>query len=178
MKKIIAYYLLTQTVCLILLSNLVIYYGYEASRKEQDWITSMKNVPDHAFNVIKLNASIYSFSEDSEMEYVNNNVSVGGKNYHVFKRKIKDNILYIYYLKNKNQLSKNLKRLINDAGAETKLPVKKVLKATIGDFLEIISFKSNSFAFKIADACVKNIDIIKSPLSGYKNLAYLPPKIF
>ena len=119
-------------------------------QKEQAWVSVMQKIPDSEFKVIKLNASVYSFIEDSEIEYINENVSINNKSYHIFKRKIQDNIIYLYYLPNK-QLSStdiNLKKLVDnntfDNAPLSKKAVEKIFKSFTKNYVQI---KTTTFSF-------------------------------
>ena len=83
------------------LYNVIGFHLLFTLQKEHSWVVSMQNIPDSAFRVIKLNATLYTFTEDTEMEYVNENMTINNKVYHIFKRKIQDNIISLYYLPNK-----------------------------------------------------------------------------
>ena len=101
MKKI-AYILLFSTLLVSLFYNALGYRMLFAFDQEQEWVTAMKKIPDPEFKVIHLNASLYTFIEDTELEYVNENIVINNKSYHIFKKQIKNNILNLYYLPNVN----------------------------------------------------------------------------
>ncbi len=112
-------------------------------QKEQAWISVMQKIPDSEFKVIKMNATLYSFAEDVEMEYVNENVTINTKTYHVFKRKIQDNIISLYYLPNKQDSSTdiNLKKLVDNDTFEnaplSKRSVEKIFKSFTKNYVQI-----------------------------------------
>ena len=85
-----------------------------AYQEEQAWVKMMANEPDSNYNVIHLNASLYSFIEDTDFEYVNENITIENKSYHIFKKRIKNNILSLYYLRNKHNevISNEAKNII------------------------------------------------------------------
>jgi hypothetical protein len=97
MKKI-ASILLFSTLLVTLFYNALGYRMLFAFDQEQEWVTAMKKIPDPEFKIIRLNASLYSFIEDTELEYVNENITINNKSYHIFKKQIKDNIINLYYL--------------------------------------------------------------------------------
>jgi hypothetical protein len=119
-------------------------------QKEQSWVAVMQKIPDSEFKVIKMNATLYSFAEDVQMEYVNENVTINNKTYHVFKRKIQDNIISLYYLPNKQESSTdiNLKKLVDNETSEnaplSKKSVEKIFKSFTKNYVQI---ESNSFSF-------------------------------
>jgi hypothetical protein len=97
MKKI-ASILLFSTLLVTLSYNALGYRMLFAFDQEQEWVTAMKKIPDPEFKVIRMNASLYAFADDTELEYVNENIMINNKSYHIFKKQIKDNILNLYYL--------------------------------------------------------------------------------
>lgn len=131
-------------------------------QKEQAWVSVMQKIPDAEFKVIKMNATLYSFTDDTEMEYVNENVTINNKTYHVFKRKIQDNIISLYYLPIKKQFSSdlNLKKLVDtDASESTPLNKKsgeKIFKSFTKNYVQL---HSNSFMFlEISNSFVLHSD--------------------
>lgn len=119
-------------------------------QKEQAWVSVMQKIPDSEFKVLKMNATLYSFAEDVQMEYVNENVTVNNKTYHVFKKKIQDNIISLYYLPIEKQSSSdiNLKKLVDYDTSEnvplSKKSVEKIFKSFTKNYVQI---DSNSFSF-------------------------------
>ena len=109
--------------------------------KEHSWVVAMQNIPDSEFKVIKINATLYSFTEDTEMEYVNENMTVNNKVYHIFKRKTQDNIISLYYLPNKQQSATdiNLKKLVDndetDNAPLSKKPLEKLFKTLLKNYV-------------------------------------------
>lgn len=150
--------------------------------KEQNWIDAMKQIPTTEYKVIKLNATLYSFIEDEEMEYVNENITLKNKVYHVFKKEIKDNIIRLYYLPNKQQSSTDLvlKKVVDNElyenNALSKKPLEKIFKSFIKDYIPIAT---NEFEFVSKVNCnplkiSPHFDGILH--SGYLKQAYSPPK--
>ncbi len=111
-------------------------------QKEQAWVSVMQKIPDSEFKVIKMNASLYSFTEDTEMEYVNENVTINNKTYHVFKKKIQDNSICLYYLplEKQSSLDINLKKLVDNDTSEnvplSKKSVEKIFKAFTKNYVQ------------------------------------------
>lgn len=136
MKRIASLLILVSLFYNVLGFYLIINY-----QEEQAWVQSMNNIPDSSYSVIKLNASLYSFIEDSDFEFVNENVTVNNKTYHIFKKRIKDNVLSLYYLRNKHQekIGKDLNDIVNSQlfnnTSQKNAPIKKLLKSTIKDYL-------------------------------------------
>ncbi|MBF2708848.1 hypothetical protein [Flavobacterium soyangense] len=151
--------------------------------KEHSWVVAMQNIPDSEFKVIKLNATLYSFAEDTEMEYVNENMSINNKVYHIFKRKIQDNIISLYYLPIKQQSATdiNLKKLVDNDSFEnaplSKKPIEKFFKSVIKNYVQhnsstfVFDYKSKEYTLKF--------DFHPQGIlnSGYLSLADSPPDL-
>lgn len=151
-------------------------------KEEQSWIKAMQKIPDAEFKIIKVNASLYSFMEDSELEYVNENVTLKNKVYHIFKKQIKDNIIYLYYLPNEMQtaVDLSLKKLIDselfDNSALSKKPLEKLFMSFIKDYIPQNDY---SFDFSIHHGTLAKkmpTEPIQLPKSGHSIPLYAPPK--
>lgn len=120
------------------LYNVIGFHLLFTLQKEHSWVVSMQNIPDSAFRVIKLNATLYTFTEDTEMEYVNENMTINNKVYHIFKRKIQDNIISLYYLPNKQQSTTdiNLKKIVDSDHADNAPLSKKSTEKLFKTFLK------------------------------------------
>ncbi len=157
------------------------YYLLFAYKEQQAWVAHMEKTTTTNFRVMKLNASLYSFIEDSELESVNEDVIINMKSYHIFKKQIKDNTLHLYYLPNtnENKVSKDLNDIVDNqlfnSGNSKESPVKKILKSFIKDYIDnpevCIPIQLNVVAltnlFYTNDAEFTN--------SGYLSLPYSPP---
>jgi hypothetical protein len=179
MKKT-ASLLLIMTLFTSLLYNAVEYYMIVKYEKEQSWIQSMQNTPDSEFKVIKLNATLYTFIEDSEIKQVNENVVINNKTYHIFKKSIKDNVLNLYYLgqENQNAIDVNFKNIVDSqSDSSTKSPIEKLIKNFNKDY---VSNDYKTFVFNLK-ATSKTTSIFKNQnsklLSGFCKVAYSPPKL-
>lgn len=152
-------------------------------QKEHCWVVAMQNIPDSEFKVIQLNATLYSFADDTEMEYVNENMTINSKVYHVFKRKIQDNIISLYYLPNDQQSTTdiNLIKLVDRDDIEkaplSKKPVEKLFKA---DQKIYVQHFSDIFIF-LDESNVGNLKFdfyLKGILhSGYLSRSDSPPDL-
>lgn len=106
------------------------YYLMFAFKEQQAWVARMENTISSDFRVLRLNASLYSFVDDTEFEDVNEDVVINNKSYHIFKKQIKDNVLSLYYLPNANEntVSKDLNDLVHsqlfDTGSSKESPTK------------------------------------------------------
>jgi hypothetical protein len=139
MKKI-AYILLFSTLVASLFYNALGYRMLFSFEQEQEWVTAMKKIPDPEFKVIHLNASLYTFADDTELEYVNENITINNKKYHIFKKQIKDNILNLYYLPNVNSSlsTQEIENIIDNqlfgGSFENKDSSKKIIKTFTVDY--------------------------------------------
>ncbi|TRX24041.1 hypothetical protein FNW25_09270 [Flavobacterium franklandianum] len=165
------------------LYNVVGFHLLFTLQKEHSWVVAMQNIPDSEFKVIKLNATLYTFTEDTEMEYVNENMTINNKVYHIFKRKIQDNIISLYYLPNKQQSTTdvNLKKIVDndelDNAPLSKKPMEKLLKSVIKDYFP---HSSNAFVFVYkSKECPLKFDFHPQGIlhSGYLSLADSPPDL-
>ncbi|PDS25572.1 hypothetical protein [Flavobacterium branchiophilum] len=172
--------LLILTLTVTLFYNAIGYYLMYAFEKEQAWVNTMQKIPNHEFNVLKLNATLYAFTDDTEMEYVNENVTVNNVTYHIFKKQIRDNILNLYYLRNHHQdnINKNLKALADDElfnTSHSKMPIKKLLKAFSNDYVCFeMPFVANCIS-KNATHTNPFICTNSKTLSGYLASCFSPP---
>lgn len=110
------------------------------SQKEQAWVSRMEKTSDAKLQVIQMSASLYSFVEDTDFEYVNENVIINNKSYHVFKKRIQDNVLSLYYLPNKygDVIGKDLKDLVDNqlfnSNSSKEMSSKKLFKSFVKDY--------------------------------------------
>ena len=176
MKRIASLFLIVT-----LFYNVLGYYLMFAQQEEQAWVASMEKNEVSEFKVIHLNASLYSFIEDRDFEYVNENVTIHNKTYHVFKKRIQNNILSLYYLPNSHQdeVGKSLNdivdnQLFNNSSSKNS-PVKKLLKSFIKDYLTNTAICFTFSPEKEAEVTVFNKNPKESLNSGHLTLSYTPP---
>jgi len=177
MKRIASLFLLVS-----LFYNVLGYYLLFAFQEEQAWVSAMEKTPRLEFEVIELNASLYSFVEDTDFENVNENVIIDNKSYHIFKKRIHNNILSLYYLPNSHQdkIGKDLNDIVDNqlfnSSSSKESPVKKLLKSIIKDYLPNTSLALNYSPSLDLDLCeyttVPNLAIN----AGYLHSLYSPPK--
>ena len=136
MKRLASVFLIAS-----LFYNVIGYYLLFHQKEEHQWVSSMQEKATTEYQVLEVNASIYSFVQDTDFEYVNQNIEINNTYYHVFKKRIKNNILYLYYLPNKHQdkISSELTNLVNqqlfDDSPSKESPAKKLLKTVVTDYL-------------------------------------------
>ncbi len=176
MKKT-ASLLLIITLVTSLFYNAVDYYVMMSYQKEQSWIQAMQNAPDSEFKVIKLNATLYTFIEDSEMEQVNENIVINNKVYHIFKKSIKDNIINLYYLgqENQNAIDVSLQNLADSGSDSSQSPIQKLIKNFAKDYV-VSNYKIEVPSSKIASKTISVFEN-KNPkiLEGFFKVPFSPP---
>jgi hypothetical protein len=175
MKKIALLFLI-----LTLFYNVLGYYVMFADKQEQAWVSAMEKIDDSKFEVIKLNINPYAYIEDSGFEYVNKDMVVNHKTYHVFKNRILKNVLHLYCLKNSNQnvVSKDLKNALNNQlfdSSSKENPAKKLLKCFQKDFISNDDFCFDINIKKASDTIKIIFMPQKALLSGYFTTNYPPP---
>ena len=152
-----------------------------AYQEEQAWVSSMEKRHDSEFQVIKLNATLYSFIEDTDFEYVNEDVIIEGRSYHIFKKRIQNNILSLYYLRNSHQdaISQDLKDIVDNQlfnGSSSKeSPAKKLLKSFLKDYIANTTVCFTFSPEKETEGSAINENAPASLCSGHLNLSYTPP---
>jgi hypothetical protein len=175
--------LLTLVLTITLFYNVVGYYLMYAFEKEQTWVHAKQNIAESEFKVIRLNASLYSFTEDTEMEYVNENITIKNVTYHIFKKKIENNIINLYYLRNNNQDSSTIKlekiadSQIFNGTSSNKNPLKKIVKSGFEKYVfEKLGFEKTTIALEFKK--LKIPSALQEELhSGYLTISYTPPEI-
>lgn len=173
--KKIATLLLVSTLCV----NFFGYYVLLADQKEHNWVETMQHLATSKYEIIKVNINPYGYIVDSGFETVNKNRIINNKVYHVFKSRVRNNVLELYCLKNKHSsaISKNLRNTVQndsiDISKHKNSSSKKMIKS-LSDFISFqkISFQAN-YAFSTTQLAVY---FHKKPLlSGYFISNYLPP---
>lgn len=166
------------------LYNVVGFHLLFTLEKEHSWVIAMQNIPDSEFKVIKINATLYSFAEDTEMEYVNENMIINNKAFHIFKRKIQDNIISFYYLPNKQQsvTDINLKKLVENDQTDNAPLSKKPMEKLFKSFLKNNYVPHHSFCFLFWDEAKQHtlkFDFHPQGIlhSGYLSLPDSPPDL-
>ncbi|MFV8335037.1 hypothetical protein ACNQF7_03000 [Flavobacterium sp. RSP29] len=178
MKRIASLFLIVT-----LFYNVMGYYLMFAYQEEQAWVSSMEKKQDSEFQVIQLNATLYSFIEDTDFEYVNEDVVINNKSYHIFKKRIQNNRLSLYYLRNSHQdaISQDLKDIVDNQlfnGSSSKeSPVKKLLKSFLKDYVPNNALCFNFSPEKETEVVVFNKNPKESLHSGHLTLSYTPPDI-
>jgi hypothetical protein len=178
MKKLASLFLI-----LTLFYNVLGYYMMFADQKQQTWVTAMEKTDDSKFEVIKVNINPYAYIVDSGFENANEDVVVNHKTYHVFKKRIQNNVLELYCLKNSHQavISNDLKdsvdnQLFNSSSSKEN-PVKKLFKSLLTDYIsnDAIDYNLYSDINHSTVVCYFNINLAILP--GFYTLNYSPPDL-
>lgn len=179
MKRITAISLLA-----LLLYNAFGYYLLFAYEQAQTKAVLLQNIPDSAFQVLKLKVAVYASVEDRAFEYLDKDFIVENKTYHIVKKRIQNDTLNLYYLRDYRQdaLRKSLNDILesqtfnNTSTNDT--PIKHLLKSFIKDYIA-------KDIYVLVDCCPQ-IDVSESnkiPVApnaaltpAYLSLIYTPPE--
>ncbi|MTH17659.1 hypothetical protein [Flavobacterium sp. LC2016-01] len=138
MKKIASLFLIVT-----LFYNVLGFYIMFAEQQEQVWVTAMEKTDDSNFEVIEVEIDPYAYVVDSGFEEVNEDFTIENKTYHVFKKRIVNNVLKLYCLKNHNSkvFNKDLVKIVDsqifDSSSNKENPNKKLVKSFITDYISI-----------------------------------------
>ena len=179
MKKIASILLLA-----LLLYNAFGYYITFAYEREQARVTMLQDLPESAFEVIKINAAIYTSVENTDFEYIDQEMALEGKNYHFVKKRIFNDTLNLYYVHNYRQdaLQQNLNDIVEtqtltkQTNGDT--PVKQLLKNFLKDYIpNDIYVLVVGFPIKITEFIKINTDVNACLTSPYLSLHSPPPEV-
>ena len=157
------------------------YYLMFAYKEQQAWVARMEKTSHTDFRVMRMNASLYSFADDTEFEEVNEDVIINNKSYHIFKKQVKDNVLSLYYLPNSNEntVSKDLNDIVDsqlfNSGNSKESPVKKLLKSFIKDYIDNPEISIPLQTEKLASTSLITPNVVNFTESGHLSLPYSPP---
>jgi hypothetical protein len=148
-------------------------------QKEQIWVSSMEKIDNSKFEIIKVNINPYAYIVDSGFENVNEDMVVNNKTYHVFKNRIRNNVLELYCLKNSNQskISKDLRNSVDNHlfNNSKESPTKKTFKSFLMEYISN-DFKGFDLNYEIESFAGVNIFSPKMDLlSGFCTPNYSPP---
>ena len=167
----------------VFLNNLAGCLLYFMQEKENNWVAKIEKKEVQVFKIIKFNASVYSFMDDTELETVNQNIEIDHKIYYVFQKQIKNNVLILYYLPNKNvsQTLVNIAKIVEKDIDFVQNPVKKgmqkVYKTFDKDYVASYFYvNTNSNGFYLKTSIVKFFEN-QQTLTGFLFKDIAPPKI-
>jgi hypothetical protein len=161
--------------------NMIGYYLMFAYQEQQAWVARMEKTTPSDFRVMRLNASLYSFADDTEFEDVNEDVIINNKSFHIFKKQVKDNVLSLYYLPNTNEntVSKDLNDIVDsqlfNSGSSKESPVKKLLKSFIKDYIDNPEVSIPMQTEAVASCSSYTTNGVDFTTPGHLSLPYSPP---
>ena len=177
MKRIASLFLLVS-----LFYNVLGYYLMFSYQEEQAWVSAMEKTPDSGISSNRIECHLIFLYEDTDFEYVNENVIIENKSYHIFKKRIHNNILSLYYLRNSygDVIGKDLKDIVDnqlfDSTPSENAPIKKLLKTFLQDYIPnttvCVNFSPNSDRDSKKLSSSLNLELN----SGYLSSLYMPPK--
>lgn len=120
----------------LLLYNAFGYYILFAYLHHDARIQYLEKLPDNAYEVLSYKFSDYNIrTHDTDFELVDKEVVLENKSYHIIKKRIEGNTLYLYFLPNHKQdeLRQNLNNIVEiqtfTKQSSTDLPIKILLKS-------------------------------------------------
>jgi len=153
-----------------------------AEQQEQMWVNAMEKTDNSNFEIIEIKINPYAYVVDSGFEDANEDFIISNKTYHVFKKRIQNNILKLYCLKNshKEALNKDLKNIVDsqlfDADSNKENPGKKLMKSFMQDYIPGSPIIFISSSVKLAAAVTLNSHSLQQNiLKGYSTTNYPPP---
>lgn len=177
MKRIASLFLIVT-----LFYNVLGFYIMFAEQQQQVWVNAMENTDNSNFEIIEIKIDPYAYIVDSGFEAANEDFIIENKTYHVFKKRIINNVLKLYCLKNSHRpvLSNDLKKIVDsqifDTDSNKENPSKKLMKSFIQDYIP-----NDKINLVITDTKLFYTVILNSYnpkgklLSGYFTTNYPPP---
>ena len=153
-----------------------------AEQQQQVWVNAMEKTDNSNFEVIEIKINPYAYVVDSGFDEVNEDLVIENKTYHVFKKRIVNNVLKLYCLKNSHcqMLSNDLKKIVDnqifDTDSNKENPSKKLMKSFIQDYIpnDKINLAITS-AKLIYTVTLNSYNPKENLLSGYFTTNYPPP---
>lgn len=153
-----------------------------AEQQEQVWVNAMEKKDNSNFEIIEIKINPYAYVVDSGIEDVNEDFVINNRTYHVFRKRIQNNVLQLYCLKNSHNaaLSKDLKNIVDsqlfDADSNKENPGKKLMKSFMQDYIPGSPIIFISSSVKLVSAVTLNLySPQQNILSGYFTANYPPP---
>ena len=176
MKRIASLFLIVT-----LFYNVLGFYMMFAEQQEQVWVNAMEETDNSNFEVIEVQITPYAYVVDSGIEDANEDFVVKNKTYHFFKKRIQNNVLKLYCLKNSHTevLSKDLKEIVDsqlfDTNSNKENPSKKLMKSFIKDYIPNDLFNLGITPKLFFPVTLYSNDLKTDLLSGYFTTNYPPP---
>ncbi|CAD0001019.1 MULTISPECIES: hypothetical protein [Flavobacterium] len=179
MKRIASLFLIVT-----LFYNVLGFYIMFAEQQQQVWVNAMEKTDNANFEIIEIKINPYAYVVDSGFEEVNEDLVIENKTYHVFKKRILNNVLKLYCLKNSHRevLSNDLKKIVDsqifDTDSNKENPSKKLIKSFIQDYIPNDTINLVSTTTKLVFPVTLNSYSPKEDLlSGYFTTNYPPPNM-
>lgn len=178
MKKIASLFLAAT-----LFYNVLGLYTIFAQHQEQMWVNTMEKTDNSKFKIIELNINPYAYIVDSGFEEINEDIVIENKVYHVFKKRIINNVLKLYCLKNTYQttINKNLRNFVDnqliDNSSNKEHPSKIFFKSFIHNYIPNHPFSYDFNSLIIFDRISFSIILKNDVLDGFYNTHYPPPNM-
>lgn len=177
MKRIASLFLIVT-----LFYNVLGFYIMFAEQQEQVWVNAMEQTDNSDFEIIEVKITPYAYVVDSGIEDVNEDFMINNKTYHVFKKRIQNNVLKLYCLKSSHNeaLNKDLKKIVDsqlfDTDSNKENPGKKLMKSFIQDYIPGNPIIFISTSIKLVSTVTLNSSLPQQNiLSGYFTTNYPPP---
>lgn len=167
----------------LFLNNIAGCFLYFMQEKENNWVANIEKKEAQVFKIIKFNASVYTFMDDTELETVNQNIEIDHNIFYVFQKQIKNNVLILYYLPNKNvpQTVINISKIVEKDNDFVQNPVKKGLQKAYKTFdkdyiASHFHINTNSIRLYSKTSRIKSFENLQT-LTGFFFKDIAPPKI-
>ena len=177
MKRIASLFLIVT-----LFYNVLGFYIMFAEQQEQVWVNAMEKTDNSNFEIIEVKINPYAYVVDSGIEDANEDFVINNKTYHVFKKRIQNNVLKLYCLKNSHNeaVNKDLKKIVDsqlfDSDSNKENSGKKLMKSFIQDYIPCNPINFISPSIKLISAVTLNSSLPQQNiLSGYFTANYPPP---
>lgn len=178
MKKLVSISLLA-----LLLYNAFGYYLLFAYEHKNARIDYLEQLPDEAYQVMSYKLADYAIAHDTDFEYVDKELTLEGKSFHIIKKRILGDTLYLYYLPNfkQDELRQNLNDIVETQSitkqSHSTSPIKVLLKSFLKDYIpNDIYILVVRYPEEIHEATVLGNTSDKAVVSPYLSLHSPPPE--
>lgn len=179
MKKLVSISLLA-----LLLYNAFGYYLLFAYSHQKAHIDALEQLPETAYQVMSYKLGDYAANHDTDFEYVDKEVILEGKSYHIIKKRTVGDTLYLYYLPNfkQDELRQNLNDVVETQTltkqSQSTSPIKMLLKSFLKDYISNdIYVLVVSYPEEIHETSVKGTTADSAVLSPYLSFHSPPPEV-
>jgi hypothetical protein len=163
---------------IILLAALLFYnaFGYYllfAYERNEARVALLQEMPDSAFQIIKVKAALYTSVANTPFEFINEDLTVGNKTYRIVKRQIQNDTLSLYYLRHFREEA--LRQCLNDIVESQTFgnpvtpdtPVKQMLQSFLKDYIP-----NNTYIFVVRrlSPLPKRLKIRIAPADALQNI--------